>query len=497
MKKNAPACAAGSSSTVRTCIIVTVFLAVLACAAPAIPAATLSAELDAIVQSPHLSGSAFGLTVYSVNQDRYIREVNGSHPLVPASNQKLLVTAAALIELGPDFKFTTGLYAAGSVKDSVLYGDLILRGGGDPNLSGRFNDGDVCHDVSAWVRAVQDAGITQMAGQIVIDDSLFDTEFFHPSWPSNQKHRWYAAPIGALSLNNNCIDLTVEPTSIGQRAAFRFEPNTPHITVRNECKTVSGRSTNHIIISRSGREVYLGGRIGVRSKGYSAGVAIEDPGLFTGAVFRDHLYDAGILPLGVVRAEKTPDYSKLKPLMEYHSEDLAATLKVTNAQSQNFYANTLLKFLGARRFGQGSFDNGITAVRDILLDRGLLSNEVVIDDGCGLSHENRVSATDLVSVMEGMHSSEHRDAYVRSLAMPGDPEGTLKKRLNGEKHKATIYAKSGYINRVKALSGYVLRDDGEVLIFAFLVNNYSSKSAWQVNNLQNKLMRSLSDSSMN
>jgi D-alanyl-D-alanine carboxypeptidase/D-alanyl-D-alanine-endopeptidase (penicillin-binding protein 4) len=497
MNRASPACSAGRSATASAFIAITVFLGVLICAAPALQAASLSAQLDAIIKSPHLNGSAFGLTVYSVNQDRFLRDVNGDRPLVPASNQKLLVTAAALIELGPDFTFTTGLYATGPVKGGVLYGDLILRGGGDPNLSGRFNGGDVCHDLSVWIRSVQDAGVRQMTGRIVVDDSLFDTEFFHPSWPANQKHRWYAAPIGALSLNNNCIDLTIMPTSLGEPTEFTCEPDTRYFTVRNECKTVSGRSTDHIIISRSGREVYLGGKIGVRSKGYSGSVAIEDPGLFTGAVFRDRLCEAGIRPEGVVRAATTPDYDKLTPLLEYHSQNLATTLKVTNAQSQNFYANTLLKFLGARRFGQGSFDNGIAAVRDILTSRSLLNGTVVIDDGCGLSHDNRISTTDLVSIMEGMHSSEYRDAYVMSLATPGDPEGTLKKRLNGEKHNATIYAKSGYINRVKALSGYVLRDDGEVLIFAFIVNNYSSRSAWQVNNLQNKLMRGLSDCSVN
>ena len=496
MIRNALASTVGLSATARACILMTVLLGVLVFGAPALPASRLSAELDAIIGSPHLKGSAFGLTVYSVNQGRFICEVNGSRPLVPASNQKLLVTAAALIELGPDFTFTTKLYAAGSVKDGVLYGDLILRGGGDPNLSGRFNGGNVCYAVDAWVRAVQDAGITQMTGRLVIDDLLYDTQFFHPSWPANQTHRWYAAGIGALSLNDNCIDLTIKPTSLGAPAEFAFEPYTPYITVRNDCKTVSGKSTNNITISRRDREIYLGGTIGARSQGYSASVAIHDPGLFAGAVFRDRLYEAGIRPAGVLRAERTPNYNSMRPLMEYHSQDLATTLKVTNAQSQNFYANTLLKYLGARRFGQGSFENGIAAVRDILSSRGLLSDTVVIDDGCGLSHENRISTTDLVMVMESMYSSGYRDVYVGSLAVPGDPEGTLRRRLNGEQHSARIYAKSGYINNVKALSGYVIRDDGEVLIFAFVVNKCASKSSWEVNNLQDRLMRSLSDCSM-
>ena len=496
--RNGLTSAAGISATVRSCIVVAVLLGVLVCGAPALTAASgLSTELSAISGSPHLKGSAFGLTVYSVNQRRFLCAVNGDRPLAPASNQKLLVTAAALIELGPDFTFTTGLYAAGPVKDGVLTGDLILRGGGDPNLSGRFSGGNVCHAVDAWVRAVQNAGITRMTGRLVVDDSLFDTEFFHPSWPSNQTHKWYEAPVGALSLNDGCIKVTVKPGSLGAPAAFEFEPYTPYVTVRNVCKTVSGKGTKNIIISRSDAEIYLGGTIGAQSQCYSGSVTIRDPGLFAGEVFRERLCRAGIRPTEVIRAERTPNHGKLRTLMEYHSQDLGTTIKVTNANSQNFYAETLLKYLGARRFGQGSFMVGVAALRDILRGRGLLSDTVFIDDGCGLSHRNRISTNDLVMVMESMYRSDYRDAYVGSLAVPGDPEGTLKKRLNGELHSAKIYAKSGYINNVKAMSGYVLRNDGEVLIFSFIVNDYASKSSWEVNNLQNRLMRSLSDCSLN
>lgn len=484
------------SAAACACIVMAVLLQGLTIWAPAIAAAPLSVELDAISGSPHLKGSAFGLAVYSLNQRRFICSVDGGRPLVPASNQKLLVTAAALIELGPDFKFTTSIYADGHIKDGVLYGDLILRGGGDPNLSGRFNDGNDCDAVNAWVMAVWNAGITQITGRVVVDDSLFDTQFFHPSWPLNQTHKWYAAPIGALSLNESCINLTVEPTSIGSPPAFAFEPYTPDVTVRNVCKTVSGRLTKNIIVDRSDWEIYLGGKIGVQAHGYSANIAIHDPGLFAGSVFHERLCKAGIRPAGVVRAEEAPDYRNMRLLMEYHSRDMAATVRITNAQSQNFYANTLLKYLGARRFGRGTFDNGTAAVLDILRGRGILSDTVSMDDGGGLSHNNRVSTEDLVAVMETVYDSDCRDAYVGSLAVPGDPEGTLKKRLKGEHHNARVFAKSGYINKVKALSGYVLRDDGEVLIFAFIVNNYGWRSSLEVNKLQDRLMRSLSDSSL-
>ena len=175
--------------------------------------------------------------------------------------------------------------------------------------------------------------------------------------------------------------------------------------------------------------------------------------------------------------------------MEYHSQDLATTVKVTNARSQNFYADTLLKYLGARRFGQGSFENGIAAVRDILRDRGLLSDTVVIDDGCGLSHANRVTPRAMTAVLRQVLLRPDAGVFVQSLARSG-VDGTLRKRMTAAATRGRVLGKTGYVAGVSCLSGYVLDRTGQcALAYAILVNR--TRSAWRAKQLQDGICAAL------
>ncbi|MFC1582281.1 D-alanyl-D-alanine carboxypeptidase/D-alanyl-D-alanine-endopeptidase [Planctomycetota bacterium] len=452
-------------------------------------------EIRKISSSSHLKESRFSLAVYDVKRAVYIHAVNRDTALVPASNQKLLVTAAAMLELGPDFKFHTQLYIDGPIHEGVLNGSLYLRGGGDPNLSGRFNDDNIYTPVDAWVKAVQKAGIRKINGDILVDDSIFDRQFFHPSWPAKQAHHWYAAEIGALALNDGCIDLTVKPGKEGEAAAWSFQPFTSWIRFQNTCRTVAGKDSRQIRIGRQGNRVLLAGRIGVRSSGYFTHIAIHDPGLFTGAVFGRRLAQQRIGARAIRRTVDSPKYKELTRILDYTTQDLQTTLTVTNARSQNLYAEMLLKYLGHHRFGQGSFKSGIEAVTDILEDRGFDFEGITMDDGGGLSHQNRISTARIVKLLELMYVSKYRNNFVATMAKPADAFGTLRKRLKGVKLKGQVYGKTGYISGAKALSGYVVRDDGHVFIFSFLANKYKSSAG--INDLQNKLMTALANSSYN
>ena len=453
----------------------------------------MAAELRGITQSVHLQGGRFGLVVRDVTTGRDVIAVNPGLPLKPASNQKLLVTAAALAELGPDFRFETGLYVTGPVVKGELQGDLILRGGGDPNLSGRFHNGDVLFAVREWVAAVRKAGITAVRGRLLIDDSLFDRQFFHPSWPAAQAARWYAAEIGALSLNDNCIDLTIRPGAApGEPVRWSFEPFTRYIGIQNGCKTGVGKSAGNILVSRTDTTVVLGGNIGVGATGgFFTNVPVHDPGLFTGAVFGRLLAEAGITVQAVARVEPPPDYRELLVIGTFPGEDLRTTVRVTNSRSQNFYAEMLVKYLSARKTGQGSFAGGTLAVQTVLTARGLAWDGIRMDDACGLSHQNRIAAGHFVDLLSLMLKTPAGDAFVTSLAMPGDPDGTLRKHLRGVALNGKVYAKSGYIDGVKAISGYAFRADNRVLVFSFIVNDYGGQAGGPINTLQDRLMAAL------
>lgn len=469
-------------------------IAVYAAAGQACHAGDLRSDLQDIASSKYLDESTFGLSVYSISSRSDYFSAHKDIPLIPASNQKLLVTSAALLELSPQFTFKTELYISGPVENSILQGDLIVKGGGDPNLSKRFHNGDYYFQVDAWVKAIQDHGISDIKGKVLIDDSIFDREFFHPSWPRDQAHRWYAAEVGALCLNDSCIDLTVNPSSVGQPVRISFLPYTQFIKVKNTCTTVTGSHANKIIIDRKGFDIYLRGEIGVMSKGFTAEVAIHDPGLVAGAVFGRRLYKAGIRPEAIARVHESPDYAGLTRIYTHESPDFLKTLSVTNGRSQNFYAEMILKYLGYHCSGKGTFRAGIEAVKKILAEHGFDCKDIVMDDSSGLSRKNRISAGKIVELLTLMYDSKYNNDFIKTLAVPADPWGTLRKRLKGVPLKGKIFGKSGYIRKVKALSGYVIRNDGEVLIFSLIVNDFKSKNSWHINRLQDKLMQCLANS---
>ncbi len=471
---------------IRLCSLVFLLLASI----PAHPD-RLTKKLEQIAESPALKGSTFSLHVIKASDGKAVFSKNSEVLLIPASNQKLLVTSAALLKLGPNFRFSTRIYAQGEVKNGTLNGNLILRGGADPNLSGRFHEDSILTPANAWVEAVRNHGITRVSGTLLVDDTIFDRIYFHPSWPKNQAHEWYEAQIGALSYNDNCLRIYVKPTIDGQLVTWAIQPDSRHMTISNSCRTVRGNRSNRIVLFRKAKQIYLRGKIGEKSRVYSTDITIDDPDLFTGSVFQKTLRAAGIKCEALKRVRERPNYDKLTLILNYPSPDLTQTIRVTNARSQNFYAEMLFKYLGYVQTRNGSFTTGAQAVLDILKKTGLDISGIVMDDGSGLSRKNRVSTGQIAELLRLMFQSDYKTEFIQSLAVPANPYGTLRKRLKGVKLDGKIHAKTGYINRVKALSGYALRADGSVLVFSFMVNRYKQKNSLKITGLQNTLMRIL------
>src|SRR5690606_15393488 len=176
---------------------------------------------------------------------------NGNKPLTPASNMKLLTTAAGLLQLGSDFEYKTQLLADADVRDGALQGPLYSLGGGDPNLSGRFHDGDNLALFKAWAANLKQAGIRSIEGGIRYDSTIFGGDSYSSGWPQDEQYiRWYCAQVSALAFNDNCIGIRVLPTKAGQPATIELSPPTAYVKVVNETRTASGRKGAEIGIVR-------------------------------------------------------------------------------------------------------------------------------------------------------------------------------------------------------------------------------------------------------
>ncbi len=397
--------------------------------------------------------------------------------LVPASNMKLLTTAAALELLGPDFAHRTRVVMGGEVRGGTLTGDLWIVGGGDPTLSRRFDPAPLLDEVA---RAVAAAGVRRVSGDLVADDRAFDAVRLHPSWEAADAERWYGAEVCALTLNDNCVDLEVAGAANGP--AVRLRPETGYVRLE-VAAALTDREDRHVwSVARVGadrRTLRITGRVWRRAGGYETSVPVRDPALFFAAVLRERLRAHGVEVAGADRRPAAGEAAPTGPAVWRRAAPLPRTLAVTNQRSQNLYAECLLKTLGRLPEGWrpgaaielepgGSWARGAAVVADFARRCGADPEAVRVADGSGLSRENALSARALVAVLRAAARGPHGAAYRASLARPGQ-EGTLARRLRGLASGVTLEAKTGTLTGVAALSGFLSRGE-RTLVFALVAN---------------------------
>ncbi len=294
--------------------------------------------------------------------------VGPDEPRAPASNQKILVAAAAITLLGRDFAFETRIGVGEG-------GDLVVVGEGDPNLSGRLFDGDPTKVLRAMARDVRAKGVERVR-DLVLDASRFDKEYIHPDWPRDQLERWYCAPVAALVYNDSCWDVTVYPRARpGAAARIEVQPSLLSPAIVNNCGTSSSGNVVHLG-HVEGSDFEIRGRISIESGGISANVTVRDPVRFFGDAFRAALVAEGVAVEGAVREGKL---AGAREILAYRT-DLGRTLDVMLVNSQNLYAECAFK-----RLGEGSFASAAQALEGALRRLEVPTAGLVVRDGSGLS----------------------------------------------------------------------------------------------------------------
>ncbi|MCI0343043.1 MAG: D-alanyl-D-alanine carboxypeptidase/D-alanyl-D-alanine-endopeptidase [Planctomycetales bacterium] len=452
----------------------------------------LGEAVERALVSDGLRGAIVGVAVREVASGRLLYANGAGRPLLPASNQKVATAAAALLALGPDWTWETTLLRQGDVEsDGTLAGALLVRGSGDPTISARFGGGRAAATLERWAEAVRAAGVRRVSGEILCDDSAFDAVRVHPSWPEDQLTNWYCAEISALTLNDACVDATVEPAALGAPPVVRLDPETAFVSLRNEATTT--RKGNEFGFQRKPgtNEIRLTGRVSAGTGMEPASVTIADPALFFGTVLRECLGRAGVKVEGPARRATAAEAARPGVPLAVHRTPLRVALPVCLQRSQNLYAEHLLKTLGRATRREGSFAAGAAAVVEALTGAGLEDGSLRPADGSGLSRENRASADALARILAHAARSPHGDLFRDCLAAPGE-EGTLKKRLLEEPARGRVRAKTGYLNGVSALSGYADSPGGRRLAFSVVVNGFRGASA-PAKSLEDAVARACAD----
>ena len=439
----------------------------------------LRAALKALLNAPALQDAEVSFHVSSLASKEGLASSGADALINPASNAKLFTTAAALKLLKPEFRFRTYYYTRGRIKDGVLWGDLIVKGGGDPTV--------VTERLQRVANEIYLLGIQRIRGNIIVDASYFDGDMLPAGWEMEENpDRAYAAPISGLSLNYNAVGIHVRPGERNTPAIVSIDPAVGYVTLQGEVQTKRwGRRLR--ISTKPDRDttvVEVSGAVGYRAQPRRWYRRVYDPPLYFGSALAHFLRMRGVRVKNRIVKGTVPPGARL-----IHVDASPRLTRITsdlNHFSNNFIAETLVKTIAAEATGEpGSFATGLAIVREFLeTEVGLEPGSYVYGNGSGLNDVNRFSAAQVVKLLEFMSADfEIGPEFVNSLAVAGT-QGTIGFRMKHGPAKRRIRAKTGTLTGVSALSGFVVNPRNEVLTFSILVQGYKGRVSpiWDIQN---------------
>lgn len=431
----------------------------------------LKTALVDVLQRTPLKASRVGIYIQSLDDGSVVFSQNADDLLNPASNVKLVTSAAALASLGPEYRFDTEFLVDPELPPDGKIKTLYVRGKGDPSMTTERLYGVVSELYHAGLREVQD---------IIIDDSWFDSERTPPGYDQEESDRAYMAPTGAVSLNWNATAIFLRAGETpGSKGTVEMEPNSDFFVVENGLTTGSHRARRVAVASKplgDKQRIIVKGQLPSDQGAVSVWKKIDNPPMYFGFTMKELLKSRGIKVKGKVKLGLAPSRAKLVHVSQSDTFDII--LKRLNKLSNNFVAETLLKTMGAELKGSpGSFQKGIEVVEAFLeRDVGIQSGSYVMKNGSGLNDTNRFSATQLSRILRFMYSRfPLAPEYMSSVGIAGK-DGTLKYRFEGSEAVGRLRAKTGTLENVSALSGFVQATGGEMFVFSMMVNDYPGRS---------------------
>jgi D-alanyl-D-alanine carboxypeptidase/D-alanyl-D-alanine-endopeptidase (penicillin-binding protein 4) len=435
-------------------------------------------QVDDIFNDPNFSNAHWGVIIQSLETGEYFYKRNEDKLFVPASTLKLFTTSAGLIALGGEYRWSTEIYANGKIDGSVLQGDLVIKGNGDPTISGRFYNNDILAVYNKWADSLLELGIDEISGNIIGDDNEFDDTGLGRGWEWEYESYWYSAQSSALSFNDNTVDIYVTINKNNNSPKVTIEPDTKYIIVINNVKTVPRDSITNIEVhrERGTNLVNVFGTIKINSDTVKTYVTVNNPTQYAMVVFKDVLEKKGIevngYPIDIDDLSKPLSYSRMLPLFTHYSYPLKDVLKVINKNSQNFLAEQLLKTIGMEKEYYGSAENGIDASAEIFREMGINPEGMVLVDGSGLSRSNLVSPRHVLTLLNYMYKSKFFIPFFNSLPIAG-VDGSLGLRMKNTRAESKVRAKPGFLGNVRSLAGYAYTGDNEPVAFVIFVNNFN------------------------
>lgn len=439
---------------------------VLALHAGSAGASTLPGALDALLDAYPVPRDRIGLYIAPIGDNEHAMTLNPSKAFNPASAIKVLPSLAALDSLSPAYQWITSVYTSGRISDGVLEGNLYIQGGGDPYLTV-----DALWDLLKNVRA---QGIERIAGDIVLDDGIFESTTFDRAAFDDRPYHLYNGRASGLLVNFWSVRFTIRAHA--DRVHIDAFPDSDRLTVVNNIKhsnagcTGARRRVSYGVSHGSGNVVVtFNGTLSSRCR----------PVVMTRAVIPDTRYAQYVLPgvwrdaggtlAGSVRRGTVPEDAV--QIVAHPSRSLGEVVRATNKFSNNMMARHLLLTLGTVRKERGiGLDDGIQVLHDWILSKGLDMPELHIDNGSGLSRDARISAQGLANLLRVGFFSRYAPEFLAAFPIAGE-DRALRRRDFGDDGNPRVRIKTGLLNHVRTMAGYVTSRSGDNYIVVLLVNH--------------------------
>lgn len=446
------------------------------------------------VVDQRLTGSKISVSVRSLETGNIVYEKSGDVGIKPASTIKLLTAAAALESLGEDYRFSTQMMMDGQIANGVLNGNIYLRGEGDPTLQNK--------DFVTFGNTLKRHGIKRINGNIIGDESWFDRERLTPGIAKKEESYYYAAPTSALTLSpNNDYDastviVTAKAARAGRVPEIHFEPNASGLRLINRAKTVAKGQRNTLTVRRTynTNQVVISGNIPLGSS-LKEWVTLYNPTLSTLYSFKSSLLTQGI------QFEKTsivnygPAPTDAKSLGTKRSMPLKELMVPFMKLSNNSIADILVKTMGKEVHGEGTREAGLQVMRSFGNEIGLDTSTSLFEDGSGMSHKNAIPANTQTLLLMTIQQKSWYPSFLNSMPVAGQSNrltgGTLRHRLGNPLTSNKVIAKTGTIDGVNALSGYIQAKSGKWYTFSVLTQNNSRSMGQSIDDVVAALAREL------
>ena len=438
------------------------------------PEDELNAKITNVLNHEELKGSVTGISVRDATTGEIIYQKNGDTRLRPASSMKLVTGAAALKLLGDDYRFKTEVYADKKVRNGILQGNLYLKGYGDPTLT--------VDDLDRMSDQLKKKGIRRIKGNLIADDTWYDDTRLSLDLPWSDEQEYYGAQISGLTLSPDTdydagtVIVQVTPAAKeGKSPTITVSPQTSYVKIYNKAETGNADSKKTIKITRKHgtNQLYITGSIPKNASASKSWMAVENPTGYTLDIFKRSLAKSGITVTG-----KSVN-GKLKPdaimLAADQSPPLKEIMKPYLKLSNNTISEVLVKETGRVAGKEGSWEEGLSVMKDNYASLGVKESDILMRDGSGVSHVSLITPNTLSNLLYQAQSKPWYTTYYDSLPVAGISDravgGTLRNRMRGTPAEGKVIAKTGSISTVSSLSGYVKGDTGNKYTFSIILNN--------------------------